>query len=66
MPDCNKCRRADCPGWTRCRLVELQSMSELKRKAGKAARRKQKIWTAEEIDYACKKANEWAEYFLKA
>lgn len=62
MPDCDKCKRASCPGWTRCSLVDIQPTMELERKA-KKARRRQNIWTVEEIDAARRFGDELAEFF---
>ena len=60
MSDCDACK-SHCPGWTRCHLVQIQPTSELARKANKA-RRRQKLWTVEELDLCRRKGLEMAEY----
>ena len=46
------------------RLVELQPIYELRRKARKAKRR-QKLWTQEEIDLMMRKSNNDINIFLE-
>lgn len=45
------------------RLIALQATSDLVRKAEKACRWRGKIWTQEELDYAFRRAEEFAKYF---
>ena len=43
------------------RLIELQSIDELKRKATRASRKD--IWTVEDIDYATRASRELVDWF---